>query len=364
MTTAPIENASPATTVPRDHPVEPGNRRERFLAACRCQPLNYPPIWFMRQAGRVLPEYRALKAGRSFLELVRTPELAAEVTVQPIVRFDFDAAILFSDILVVPEALGQNYHFHDGSGIEMAYRLDTRGEIDALAINAIQEKLNYVPRAIRLVRRALAGRTALLGFAGSPWTLANFMLEGGSSGDHQRALALFRDDRATFDVLLEKLTRAVTVFLQMQIEAGVDAIQIFDSLGGLLPQSDFEAASGKWIRKIIGALNGDTPTIVFSKGTRDWRSLVNSGTTVIGVDSAITLAEVRQRLPRDIVIQGNLAPAALTATRPEAAADEARRLLEAMRRRPGYIFNLGHGVPPEASLENISAVINTVRNFL
>src|SRR5260221_10381216 len=233
--------------------------RDRFLNACRCRPVDRTPIWLMRQAGRALPEYRKLKEKHSFTEMVQTPELAAEVTLQPIRRFDFDAAVLFSDILVVAEGLGQAYAFREGAGIQMAFALDSAADIDRLETAAVNERLQYVAHALALTKSALKGRTALLGFAGSPWTLANFMLEGGSTKEFSKAKALFYEDRPLFDRLCNKLTEAVTGFLQLQIEAGADALQIFDSLGGALAENVFESASAGWIRKIVKALKGQVP---------------------------------------------------------------------------------------------------------
>lgn len=342
-------------------PVEITNR-ERFLNACLSKPVDHPPIWLMRQAGRVLPEYRALKEKHSFLELVQTPELAAEVTLQPIRRFDFDAAILFSDILVVPEALGQRYHFRESGGVEMEFSLKSTQDIERLDPAAVQERLQYVARALPIIKQELGNRTALLGFAGSPWTLANFMMEGGSAKDYSKAKALFYSDPTLFSLLMEKLTLAVTDFLQMQIDAGVDAIQIFDSLGGVLAESIFPPASAHWITNIIAALEGQVPVIVFSKGANgSWDALRKTGANVLSVDWTVRLPDIRQRLPESIALQGNLDPFLLTTT-PRIVASEAGHILNEMRGHHGYIFNLGHGVPPTAKLENIEALITTVRN--
>ena len=316
----------------------------------------------MRQAGRVLPEYRALKEKHSFLQLVQTPQLAAEVTLQPIKRFDFDAAIIFSDILVVPEAMGQGYHFRESGGVVMDFAIESAADVAKLSPGRIVEKLQYVAEAIRLVKKELGGRTALLGFAGSPWTLANFMLDGGSAKTHTKAWTLFRNDRRLFEALCEKLTNAVITFLRLQIGAGVDAVQIFDSHGGLIPLNHFQAASGVWIRDIIASLANRVPVIVFSKGTRDWPSLANTGAQVIGVDQSMTLTEARRYVPDTIVLQGNLDPARLIHDSPAMIQEETWRLLAEMCGRHGHIFNLGHGVPPAARLENIQAVVDTIRS--
>ena len=339
------------------------NNRQRFLNACRCRPVDRPPVWLMRQAGRALPEYRALKEKHSFLELVQTPALAAEVTLQPIRRFDFDAAILFSDILVVAEGLGQKYRFDEKKGIQMDFLLRSAADIDRLETNAVTERLQYVSEALKLIKPALAGRTALIGFAGSPWTLAKFMVEGGGVKDYSRAKALFYSDSKLFSRLLEKLAAAVTDFLQLQIDAGAEAVQIFDSLGGLLSENAFAAASGNWIKRIVAGLKGRVPVIVFSKGTHgNWNTLADTGAQIVGVDWNVRLAEVRAQLPANVGVQGNLDPFLLEAT-PEIVGVETKRILQEMRGARGHIFNLGHGVPPKARLENIEALVNTVRSF-
>jgi uroporphyrinogen decarboxylase len=338
--------------------------RQRFLDACTRQPVKRPPVWLMRQAGRALPEYRQLKEKHSFLELVQTPELAAEVTLQPVRRFGFDAAILFSDILVIPEAMGQSYRFRDTGGIVMDFTVRSQGDIEKLSVVQVREKLSYVDKALRILRKELGDRTALLGFAGSPWTLATFMMEGGSAEKYTRALNLFRKEPKTFFALAEKLTAAVTAYLEMQIEAGVDAVQIFDSHGGLLAPAEFQEASGRWMREIISNLGGKVPVIVFSLGTHgNWDDLIATGASVLGIDWKFPMADARRLLPAGVGLQGNLAPALLSDDTPEKVAAETSQLLEAMRERKGYIFNLGHGVPPDAKLENIAALVETVKNF-
>jgi len=337
---------------------------QRFLNACFCLPVDRPPVWLMRQAGRCLPEYRALKEKHSFLELVQTPELAAEVTLQPIRRFDFDAAILFSDILVVAEAMGQGYHFREKGGVEMDFALRTAEDIHRLKPEAVVERLQYVATALPMIKSALGLRTALLGFAGSPWTLANFMLEGGSAKEYTAAKRLFFTDPDLFELLSEKLARAVIAFLQLQIDSGVDAIQIFDSLAGVLPGNAYESASARWIRQIVSELKGNVPVIVFAKGCHsNWGALVDTGAHVLGIDWTIRLSDLRARVPASIAIQGNLDPFLLT-TAPQIVAAETRTILNEMRHRDGFIFNLGHGVPPNAKLENLEALVATVRGEL
>ena len=310
------------------------SNRERFLRACRCDPLDFPPIWMMRQAGRSLPEYLAVKEKHTFVEIVQTPELATEVTLQPIRRFDFDAAILFSDILVISEALGQPYGFADAGGIKMDFKIATEADVDRLDPEGIREKLNYVAEALPMIREGLGDRTALIGFSGAPWTLANYMMEGGSAREFNAAKRLFYSEPKVFTRLMEKITQAVTEYLLMQIESGVDALQIFDTQGGILTDSAFSDASGNWIAQIISSLRekgSDTPVIVFSKGAaaanRD--ALVSTGANILSLDWSVNMAKFRRKLPENVGVQGNLDPIFLQ-TSAEATATETKRILKEM----------------------------------
>jgi uroporphyrinogen decarboxylase len=337
--------------------------RERLHRALRCEVVDRPPVWLMRQAGRALPEYLALKQTHSFVQLVQSPELSTEVTLQPIRRFGFDAAILFSDILVICEAMGQPYHFRESGGVELAFPIRTTGDIDRLEPAAVVERLQYVARALALTRRELGPDRGLLGFVGAPWTLANFMIEGGSSKEFVRARELFYSDRPLFERLMEKLTVAVTAFAQLQIEAGVDALQIFDSSGGLLAGNAYHDASGKYIARIVAGMAGRVPAIVFARGVHDqWERLAGLGGTVLGVDWTVALSDVRCRVPASVGLQGNLDPQVLTLS-PKIAAEETRRVLEEMRGRPGHIFNLGHGLLPASRLDSIESLVQTVVSF-
>lgn len=338
--------------------------RQRFLNACHCRPNVRPPVWLMRQAGRALPEYRKLKETYTFVQLVQNPELAAEVTLQPIRRFGFDAAILFSDILVIPEAMGQAYHFRETGGVVMDFAVQSRADIEKLSVDRVCERLSYVDQALRRLRQELGDQTALIGFAGSPWTLATFMMEGASVPKYGRALALFREDPKTYHALAEKLTAAITAYLKMQIAAGVDALQIFDSHGGHLAATEFQDASGQYLKQIVASLGGKVPVIAFSLGTHgNWPDLVATGANVIGIDWQTSLAEARKLVPESIGLQGNLPPALLCDVTPEVVATETRAVLEAMRGRAGHIFNLGHGLTPGAKLENIAALVEAVKNY-
>ncbi len=339
------------------------NSRERFLQAARCTPLDRPPIWVMRQAGRYLPEYRALKAKSSFLEMVRTPELAAEVTLQPLRRFALDAAIIFSDILVIPEAMGQGYKFREEGGIGMEFRLETREQLDRLDPSGVAQRLDYVGKALERVKAELKGEKALLGFGGSPWTLATYMVEGGSSDDFSRIKELFFTDRPFFEALMEKLTAALIEYFKMQIRAGADAIQLFDSWGGIIAGQDYEAASLRWMRAIIEAMPKDFPIILYAKGTPlQLTDMAFSGASVLGVDWTVDLGVVRRLLPANIALQGNLDPVLMNTT-PAIVRREATRLLETMRGAPGHIFNLGHGITPAAKIECMEALVDTVTNW-
>lgn len=338
--------------------------RQRFLKACGCERVDRPPVWLMRQAGRALPEYRKLKEKYTFLELVQNPELATEVTLQPVRRFGFDAAILFSDILVIPEAMGQPYRFRDAGGIEMDFAVRTRTDVERLSVEHVVSRLHYVDKALRLLRKELGDSRALIGFSGSPWTLATFMMEGGSAPKYMRALALFRDDPQTFRALAKKLTQAVTEYLKMQIAAGADAVQIFDSHGGHLSAGEFQAASGQWMQKIVSALGGKVPVIVFSLGTHhNWNDLVATGANVLSIDWQFPLREAQKVVPTNVALQGNLAPALLADGTPDGVVRATSTVLVEMLGRPGHIFNLGHGLPPTAKLENIEALVNTVQRF-
>jgi uroporphyrinogen decarboxylase len=287
-----------------------------------------------------------------------------EVTLQPLRRFALDAAILFSDILVIPEALGQGYHFREQGGIAMAYRLETRAQVDALApAEAVTERLNYVAETLKLLKTELAGSHALLGFGGSPWTLATYMVEGGSSDEFELIKQLFYTDRAMFDALLEKLTAALIVYFKLQIEAGADAIQIFDSWGGIIAGPDYEAASLRWIREIVAALPKDFPVILYAKGTAPHLSdQAFTGVRVLSLDWTNDLALVRRALPDNLALQGNLDPVLLN-TRPDIVRRESTRLLESMRGTRGHIFNLGHGIMPHAKIECMQALVDTVTEW-
>jgi uroporphyrinogen decarboxylase len=345
----------------------PVNRRERFLAAARCAPVDRPPVWVMRQAGRYLPEYQAVRAKSSFAQMVHTPELAAEVTLQPVRRFGLDAAIVFSDILAVPEAMGMPYELREGEGIRMEHTLANAADVAALLSDeaALRERLNYVAQTLRLTRGKLGDETALLGFAGSPWTLACYLIEGRGSADgrFEKAVRLATDAPAVFAALMEKLTAAVTTHLRLQIESGADAVQIFDSNAAACPWDRYGEWSLSWIRRIVAGLPQSAPVILFAKGRCDRATdLAATGARVISVDHSADLRTVADALPSNVAVQGNLAPS-LMEGEPEAVRDATRRLLESMRGRVGHIVNLGHGITPKGRPECMQALVEAVRGF-
>ncbi|MCH7612833.1 MAG: uroporphyrinogen decarboxylase [Candidatus Marinimicrobia bacterium] len=339
------------------------NSRTRFLLACERKPLDRPPIWIMRQAGRYLPEYRQLKEKHGFLKLVQTPELAAEVTLQPLRRFKLDAAILFCDILVIPEAMGQPYRFRDGGGIEMEYKLDSKEKVERLTSHSVADQLQYVANAIQLVRKDLGQEKAIIGFGGSPWTLATYMVEGGSSKDFAGIKNLFYTDYQLFNHLLEKITNALISYFEMQIDAGVDVIQIFDSWAGILTPHTYWDASAKYIHRIIQKIGDRIPIIVFAKGAHHWKDeLIKTEAPVLGLDWTYPIAKFHDDLQGRVAVQGNLDPVLLNTT-PEVVIRETQTLLQSMKGRPGYIFNLGHGILPQAKLECFEALVDTVIHF-
>jgi uroporphyrinogen decarboxylase len=334
--------------------------RERFLAACARTSTDRRPVWLMRQAGRYLPEYRAFKQKHSFVEMVKTPALAAEVTLQPMRRFALDAAILFSDILVVPEALGQPYHFREEGGIAMDYALDSADKIERLNGKNIAERLAYQADALKLVRRELGEDHALLGFAGSPWTLAAYMVQGGAPAPNPAVAELAQREPVLFESLMQKLAHAVAKCLCQQIAAGADAVQIFDSWASLCPLENYSAWSLRWIKEVIAILPSKTPVILFAKGmAQQAQGLSTTGAAVLSLDTTVDVAAFRAA-NRTLATQGNLDPALLEGEAEQVSAATVKLLSEISG--PGHIINLGHGVTPKAKIECVAALVETVVN--
>ncbi len=334
---------------------------DRLLRVLRGEPVDCTPVWVMRQAGRYLPEYRETRrqAG-DFLTLCKTPELACEVTLQPLRRFDLDAAILFSDILTIPDAMGLGLSLEEGLGPRFAHPLRSRADIDALPVPDPCGELRYVTDAIRLVKRELAGRVPLIGFAGSPWTLATYMVEGQSSREFARIKGLIYTDAAAAHALLDKLARATTAYLRAQIEAGVDLVMLFDTWGGALSHAAYHEFSLAYMQTILDGLPAGVPTIVFTKGGGPWlESIAASGCSALGLDWTVDIGAVRQRLGNGVALQGNLDPAVML-TRPDIVAQETRRIIDTMGSGGRHIFNLGHGITPEVAPEHVSVLVDTV----
>lgn len=344
-------------------------KNDRLIRALLRQPVDCTPVWIMRQAGRYLPEYRKTReiAG-SFLKLCKTPELACEVTLQPIRRFDLDAAIIFSDILTIPDAMGMGLHFIEGEGPQFSKQLKTIQDIKSLKSPEPEKDLDYVAQAIRLVKKELDGKIPLIGFTGSPWTLACYMLEGGRSKDFAFTKKLMYEEPKVFHDLLNTLAIAVTKALNAQINAGVDVVMLFDSWGGVLTTQDYETFSLAYLSKIISGLNLKTkekyiPTILFTKGGGLWLDkMLTSHCDAIGLDWTIDIAAAKAQVGNKVALQGNLDPAVML-TNPECIRFHAEQILRKYGNDPGHIFNLGHGITPQVPPDHVAALVDTVHNY-
>lgn len=342
---------------------------DRFLRALRREPVDRTPVWIMRQAGRYLPEYRATRArAGSFVNLCKTPELACEVTLQPLARFPLDAAILFSDILTIPDAMGLGLSVDEGVGPRLAHPVRTRAEIDRLAVPDPETDLRYVMDAVRVIRRELDGKVPLIGFAGSPWTLACYMVEGGGSSSFARPKALAWDEPETMHRLLDVVARSVATYLAGQAAAGAQALMVFDTWGGLLPPDLFREFSLRYLTQIAQSIQSDKiaselPLILFSKGANSHlEALADSGCAALGLDWTISLADARARVGDRVALQGNLDPAILHA-QPEVIRAEVRNALESFGNHPGHVFNLGHGVTPDVDPDRLGVLIDAVHSI-
>ena len=343
-------------------------QNDTFLRALAKQPVSHTPVWLMRQAGRYLPEYRAVRArAGGFLDLCKNTELATEVTLQPIDRFGLDAAILFSDILTVPDAMGLGLYFAEGEGPKFACPLQSEADIAALQVPDMA-KLRYVFDAVSSIRRALNGRVPLIGFAGSPFTLACYMVEGGGSKEFRQIKTLLYRRPELLHHILNITAQAVTAYLNEQIAAGAQAVQIFDTWGGLLSDAAFPEFSLAYMRQIIGGLTREyegrrVPVILFTKGGGQWLELMaESGADALGLDWTVNLGRARQRVGGQVALQGNFDPAALFGT-PESVRAEVRRILHSYGEGSGHVFNLGHGISQHTDPENVQALVDAVREY-
>lgn len=344
-------------------------KNDRFLRALLKQPVDVTPVWMMRQAGRYLPEYRASRAkAGDFMGLCMNPEMACEVTLQPLERYPLDAAILFSDILTIPDAMGLGLYFEAGEGPRFKKIVDTPEAIDALPIPDPEQDLGYVMDAVRTIRRELNGRVPLIGFAGSPWTLATYMVEGGSSKDFRKSKAFMYDNPAAMHRLLDKLAQSVTSYLNAQILAGAQAVQIFDSWGGSLSSAAYQEFSLAYMKKIVDGLIRENdgrrvPIILFTKGGGLWlESMADTGVEALGIDWTCDMGVARQRVGDKVALQGNMDPSALYAS-PAGIRKEVERILASYGHGTGHVFNLGHGITPEVKPENAGAFIDAVHEL-
>ena len=349
-------------------------RNDRFLRALRREPVDCTPVWLMRQAGRYLPEYRATRArAGSFLGMAKNPEVACEVTLQPLERFDLDAAILFSDILTVPDAMGLGLYFVDGEGPKFKHPIRDVAAVDKLAVPDMETELGYVMDAVRLIRRELDGKVPLIGFSGSPWTLACYMIEGGGSKDFARIKAMALNEPKALHKLLDVVTDAVIAYLSAQRAAGAQALQVFDTWGGVLGPAMYREFSLRYLNRIAAELKrGEgaerTPLILFGKGTGQYVSeLANSGAEGIGVDWTISLEDAARAAAGKVALQGNLDPTTLYGS-PDAITREVGKVLESYAAgnggsREGHVFNLGHGMSPDMNPDHVAVLVDAVHRL-
>ncbi len=351
------------------HHREAALKNDSLLRALLCQPTEHTPVWLMRQAGRYLPEYQATRArAGSFLALARNPELCAEVALQPLARFALDAAIVFSDILTIPDAMGLGLSFGEGEGPRFARPLRDEAAIRNLAAPDPARELRYVLDAVRTTRQALGGRVPLIGFSGSPFTLACYMVEGSGSDDWRHVKAMLHARPDLLHRILEVNARAVTDYLNAQIEAGAQAVMLFDTWGGTLAHREYEPFSLAYSRKVFSSLTKQregrrVPSILFTKGGSPWLAqMIASGCDAIGLDWTADAAEARRLAAGRVALQGNLDPAALFAP-PAAVRAAARRVIDELGAAPGLVFNLGHGILQKTPVDSVAALVDEVLTY-
>ena len=344
-------------------------KNDLLLRALLREPTTRTPVWIMRQAGRYLPEYRELRArAGSFIDLMSTPELACEVTLQPVKRFPLDAAILFSDILTIPAAMGLGLHFVEGEGPCFEHPVRDAAAISKLGVPDPEKELIYVLDAVRLIRAELAGRIPLIGFAGSPWTLACYMVEGGASKEFAHIKGMLYAEPACLHQLLELLTRSVALYLNAQIAAGAQAVMLFDTWGGVLTGPAYREFSLRYMSRIVSQLTRESegrlvPVILFTKGGGAWlESMTESSADALGIDWSQDLGDARRRVAGKAALQGNMDPAALYGN-PERIREEVKNVLESFGKGNGHVFNLGHGITPGVKPEHAAAMIAAVHEL-
>lgn len=335
--------------------------RERFLAACRREPVDATPAWVMRQAGRYLPEYRALREGREFLDMVHTPEIATELTLQPLRRFDMDAAVIFSDILVPPAAMGLDVHFEPGRGPILGPPVRSREDVDRLADFDPRTATAFLAEALRGVRDDVKDAKAIIGFCGAPFTTVSYMIEGQSSRNFEETKRLMLSDPTTFDRLLARVVDNLIPYLAMQVEAGADVLQIFDSWGGALDADTYRAVLLPHLRRLVaGAKATGAPVIVYLNGCAHLlEALADAEPDVLSIDWRVRPEDAIARVGSRVALQGNLDPCALYAP-PEVVEEETRRVLDRFEPQRGYVFNLGSGILPTVPVESMEAVFRVI----
>ncbi len=344
-------------------------QNDRLLRALLRQPVDATTVWMMRQAGRYLPEYRATRAqAGSFMQLCKNPELACEVTLQPLERFPLDAAILFSDILTIPDAMGLGLYFTEGEGPAFERPVRSAADVDAIGVPDPEQELGYVMDAVRTIRRELNGRVPLIGFSGSPWTLATYMIEGGTTKNFARCKGMLFDQPSLMHRLLEKVADSVASYLNAQVAAGAQALMIFDTWGGVLTPRDYDEFSLAYMTRVIQGLQREAegrrvPVILFTKGGSQWlEQMAASGADALGLDWTIELAEARARVGDRVALQGNMDPCILYAA-PERIRQEVATLLASYGSGTGHVFNLGHGIHPNIDPEHAGAMIDAVHEL-
>jgi uroporphyrinogen decarboxylase len=344
-------------------------KNDRFLKALMRQPVDRTPVWMMRQAGRYLPEYRATRAqAGDFMSLCKNTELACEVTLQPLERYELDAAILFSDILTIPDAMGLGLYFEEGEGPKFRKPVRTEADIDQLQVINTASDLSYVTDAVSMIRRELQGRVPLIGFSGSPWTLATYMIEGQSSRDFARAKTMLYTQPELMHQLLDKLALSVIDYLNAQIVAGAQVVQIFDTWGGALSHAAYQEFSLAYMEKIVTGLikqadGRDVPVILFTKGGGHWlETMVDTGCHALGLDWTMDIGSAKARVGDRVALQGNMDPAVLRAD-PATIEREVKSILSSFGGGAGHIFNLGHGITPDIDPEHAKAFIEAVHKF-
>ncbi len=337
-------------------------KNDLFLRACKRQDVERTPIWIMRQAGRYLPEYRAVRAKADFLTMCQTPELVAEVTIQPVDIIEVDAAILFSDILVIPEAMGMHLEMNEGEGPVFPEPIRTIDDAKKLKNIDPTKELKYVLDAVSLTKKNLKNRVPLIGFSGSPWTLLTYMVEGKGSKNFSEVKKLIYNNQELAHNILDKLSNIIADYLSAKIETGCNAVQIFDTWGGILSQKDFEEFSLRYVEKIISQIKRkDEPVIFFAKGIHyKLDKMASIGADVLGLDWTMDLGEVRKQVGDKVALQGNMDPTVLYANK-NYIKDETKRVLSSFGKGNGHIFNLGHGILPDVDPENAKALVQFVK---